>query len=443
MNVVAIPPSPTVSPAERLAALQARQARREVLFRPSSTERWMACAGSTQLAVGVPADRSSDYAREGTAAHTVAEQALRGIRQPDEWTDRMVQLDDGGLHGVFVKAEMVEAVQVYVDEAAKWRSADCREFVEHRMSLAPLDPDDPLLAQVAGTADHVILDYVCRRIVIRDLKYGVGVPVAPTSPQLRVYGLTALATFPPPEGGWAEVVCEVVQPRLPNEDDRVKSVRYEPVDLLDFLGDVYGALTAAVGDDPPLTPDPTGKWCRRCPAAAQCPALAHRALLAGRDAFGAVPIQATALTPMPPAPREIVLPDPAQAAPDDIATWLDSRAAVETFFTAVAQRAVQLISGGTKVPGWKLVSRSGNRVWADPDTAPGALLELGLTVEAIHTAPKLKSPAQVEKLLPKAKRDAIAEMVTRPEGSPTLVRADDKRDALTPVFGPVIDGEVA
>ena len=46
------------------------------------------------VAASAPKERrSSAYAREGTAAHFVAQQALEGIRQPDEWTDRMVQLD--------------------------------------------------------------------------------------------------------------------------------------------------------------------------------------------------------------------------------------------------------------------------------------------------------------------------------------------------------------
>ena len=57
-----------------------------------------------------------------------------------------------------------------------------------------------------------------------------------------------------------------------------------------------------------------------------------------------------------------------------------------------------------------------------------------------YTDPKLKSPAQIEKLLPKDKKVAIAPLVHRPLGKPTLVPVGTGRKEIEGVFTELPDG---
>jgi len=96
----------------------------DAIFRPSSIDRTIGCPGSVVMAARLPKIvRASTNAQiEGSAAHKVAEEALNGIRQPDEWSDRMVRLND--IDGWFVDDEMVDAMSDAHDRIADaWRHA--------------------------------------------------------------------------------------------------------------------------------------------------------------------------------------------------------------------------------------------------------------------------------------------------------------------------------
>lgn len=90
----------------------------------------------------------------------------------------------------------------------------------------------------------------------------------------------------------------------------------------------------------------------------------------------------------------------------------------------------RLATGGT-VPGWKLVHGQTRRVWkgSEPDTTK-ALIGLGLTVEEMSEI-KLRSPAQIEKLLGKKDKEHLAALVTRSTPSVSLAPADDPRPAIS------------
>ena len=425
----------------------------EALFRPSAADRLIGCPGSIVLAARVPRvpERPSQYALEGTAAHKVAQDALNGIRQPDEWSDRLVRIDDK--EGWFVDAEMVESVNLYLDTGAARENAATERFVEHRLSLAPLDPTDPLLAENRGTADWLIVDRLRRRLTVVDLKYGKGVMVPGDSPQLKDYALMALVSVGV-GGGWETVETVVVQPRAFAEAERVKSATFTPAGLMDaFLPALVGAMEESLDPKARLTP---GKWCRWCPGAGPdergqpvCPALADRAFNLARDAFMAAPlfdassagplvpaavVTGTVAEPRPAAPAGgVSLPSPLSLDPADIATILDRRELYRTFMEGVEKRAVALLIAGVAVPGYAMKPRSGDRRFREPDKVPDALRAMGLQTAALYTEPKLKSPAQIEKLLPAAKRkpfDPRSEdsLVERPEGEPTLVKVGEKAD---------------
>jgi hypothetical protein len=411
----------------------------DAIFRPSSASGWMACHGRVQLSAKVPrGGRSSSYAQEGTAAHIVFNQALSSERQPSEWTDRMVRIDD--MTGVFVDEEMVECIDWCVDKVADLMGGDpdVEMFLEYKLSLEHLDPTDPLLQQNRGTGDVVLFNRAKRWLKIVDLKYGKGVPVPSDSPQLLDYGIMGLVTWDV-SGGWESIESIVLQPRITTlgadyEDAKVtikdggryKAVRLDPSVLLtDFLGRVVGAMEAALAPNPPLV---TGDHCRWCPATPICPAVRAAALSIADDAHGS-PVTAMTVTalmgPIPPVPP---LRDARTLSGADIATILDRRGVFNAWIESVEQMAARLVEVGGHVPGYGLRSRSGHRKFKDEAAATKVLTTTGgLKAEQLLTEPKLRSPAQIEKLLPPSKRKLVdandkTSLVEKPEGALQLVR---------------------
>lgn len=424
----------------------------EILFRPSSISRVIHCHGSTQLIAKAPKERKSSFAaREGTAAHAVAEDCLRHNRTPEEWVGRKIKTHDDP-DGFYVDEEMGEKIPDYLAAIDDRREPGVQVLIEQKLSLSALDPNEPLFAQNKGTADCVIVNPAKRKLTIVDLKWGKGVMVAGDSPQLKDYALLGLLTYEMP-GGWAEVETVVVQPRAFAEHERIKAFTFRPEDILvDFIGLLVGSMDAALQPNAALTPDPTGGWCRWCPAKTICPALRDSAINIARDPFYPPPRMdaGTALTAIPNdiligeviepvPPGALVLPNAVDLDPGEIATILTRRPLWETFISGVEQRAVQLLEAGINIPGWKLVQRTGNRRWkdADPDALATALRGMGLKPTEMYTDPKLRSPAQIEKFLPKKDRDKINPYVERPLGSATLVSGSDDRPALESALGPI------
>ena len=422
----------------------------DAIFRPSSADRLIGCPGSIVLCARLPKrDRRSTNAQlEGSAAHKVAEDALTGVRQPDEWTDRRVVLSP--TESWFVDQEMVESVCLYMSEvAAREDPGHAEKYFEHKLSLSAVDPSDPLLAENRGTGDCVIVNHRLRKISVIDLKHDKGVMVPGDSPQLKNYALMALVSFGV-NGGWQEVETVVVQPRAFREAERVKPVSFAPMDLIDgFLGEIVGAMEEALDLGARLA---VGKWCVFCKAQDVCPAYTDKALNLARDAFAAAPLfdasSAALVAPIPlvgtvdvPRPQvtagTAVLPAAIALDPGDVATLLDRFDVYDAFKKAVQQRAAQMIQAGLTVPGWAIEARSGNRRFVEPAEMPPAFAALGATgkdlpsllraagakTSDMFTDPTLKSPARIEKLLPKERRGLVELLVERPLGEPTLVRS--------------------
>ena len=450
--------------AELIATLPVdKDGKRDALFRPSSIDRVIGCVGSTALCARLPKtpQRSTPAQLEGSAAHKLAEEALKNIRQPEEYLDRQVRLND--IDGWFVDEEMVDSVEMYLDKVRSDMEPDGELFVEEKLSLAQLDPSDPLFAENRGTGDAVILNRKRRRITINDLKYGKGVMVPGDAPQLKNYALLALVRF---GFDWNEVETCVVQPRAFREAERIKSVMFSQMDLMSgFLPELAGAMHAALDPKAPLTP--SDKNCMWCPAKDVCPAVRDRALYLARDAFTHASTH-TASSPAVPAPSVLigtvdhpnpkasanvaVLPSPLSLDPADIATLLDRFDLYDTFVKAVKARAAQMMQAGLVIPGWVLESRAGNRRFKTFETIPkifqdlGAkaadvqslLRALGVQTSEMFTDPKMKSPAQIEKLIKRKElKTLIEQLVERPMGEPQLMRADPKstRQPLPPALG--------
>jgi hypothetical protein len=224
---------------------------------PSSAAMWMACPASVTKTKDIVRP-SSRYAREGTAAHAVAEMILGGdIFLPDKI---VVEGDE-----TIVSPGMCRALNPYVTYVEGLRALPgARVFLEQRLV-------------VPGTANMVWGTLDCgvhtgRELFVADLKFGKGVAVDPDGPQLKFYAL-ALAAHVRERRALARVTLTICQPRL---EDRPPLRSYTTTlgDLTDWRSDeVYPAVMKIKAGD---QTENAGSHCRWCVRKTECRAFAGK-----------------------------------------------------------------------------------------------------------------------------------------------------------------------
>jgi hypothetical protein len=366
----------------------------------------MACPGSINLSRGLPT-YSTEYSREGTAAHNLMEKALlsRTKLEPADYVGEMMSDGEGG--EVEVTEEMAEAVKMFTDHARTRWGEGTPIGVEAKFNLAPLGPPEDMF----GTTDHWAYDGETRTLFIDDYKHGQGVvKEAIENEQLMYYGvggLLVLGNRYPVD----RVVLTIVQPRAYHPDGPIRSWSTTPAELLDFVGLLFDAARATQDPAAPLVP---GEHCRFCPAAGVCPAKKIEAQALAQIEFETLPEFG------PPAPATLpveVLADMATKF-HILKDWMkQSEALIEA-----------KLRSGEEVPGFKLVERRKTRRWVDPSATEQFLKEEGYSPDEYNETPELKSPAQIEKLV--GKKNLPKDLVVAKSSGYTLAKEGDARPAV-------------
>jgi len=364
---------------------------------PSAAHRWMNCPGSVKLCEGIP-DEESEYAALGTFAHDVAARCLDHGRNAESYighTDMIHEVD----------AEMAGYITEYLDTVRSVIEPRSTLLVEQRVMVTP---------DVWGTADAIVV--TCNVLHVFDLKYGAGIFVdVVNNPQLLIYALGA-AVKATPLGAVPyvkTVVVHVVQPRHRSCGHHQSSLHYG--DLLAWGNDVLRpGIKRVLEARAPLA---AGDHCRFCDAKVTCPEIRKTALTAAQDLFDG---NVADLVPSDTAP------DPALLKPGELASALAAFPIIETWMKAVREHAYKVAGKGTEIPGYKLVQKVGNRKWKD-EAAVASFFDL-FDFDP-YAKPKLLSPAQMEKTLPKADRSVMAALTHKPDSGTALVPNSDKRPA--------------
>jgi hypothetical protein len=348
----------------------------------------MSCPGSVALSEHAPEQIETKWAKEGTAAHAVAEAALSGTlfdnfcRKP-EHTD-----------------EMYEHSKTYHDYVFSCLEPNGQLLIEHELNLNHLDD------RAFGTADAVVVNKTS--LVVIDYKYGAGhVVEVEDNPQLLFYALGALCSLKPEAfRRIKEIWMTIVQPRAPHADGVIRDCRISKEDLIEWGSKVLKPAMGRTRD--PDAPLAVGDWCRWCPALTICP-------LQGclPDKIGAV---ADFRSPNP------ALPEPKKLTPEQIGIVLQARKTIEAWLEAVDILARQNLDHGTEIPGWKLVRGKRTRSWANETEAESMLL--ALYGEEAFTK-KLMSVAQAEK-----RGFEAPYLVSEFTCNSSLVPIDDKRQSV-------------
>jgi hypothetical protein len=369
----------------------------------SATARNWHCAGALALARFAPPQKESIHSARGTACHQIAEKCLRTgvdassfLGETEMTKERAIEIDD----------ELVNSAQEYVDYCRGLidRSAfGMYEFwIEEKFSLGALNPP----FDAGGTGDFVFYDAGLLEIV--DLKNGMGVVDVNENPQLRTYGLGAMLHHKGLDVNNVKVT--IVQPRAPHKDGRIRSETFHVADLVEWTADLVAAMKrskaamdaydAAEGNAVVLeawaeTWLKPGK-CTFCPVEGSCPALKRDALSVAKVWFDDMD--------QPRLGNEAL-----DTSPEALGRDLDMIPMLEDWIKARRALAHSMAEAGTDIPGYRIVDKIGNREWGDDQNALlDAMTGAGLSSDDIYAEPKLKSPAQLEKVLG-AKRKALIE----------------------------------
>lgn len=368
----------------------------------SVAHRWMNCPGSIRRCAGIE-DQETIFAAEGTAAHELAEKALRyRSKTVSAFIDEPILV---GNHKFVVDEEMAEAVQLYFDTVMDDYEDGDLLLIEVKFDLSEV------YEGMFGTGDAALYKRRTKALKVFDYKHGKGYAVeAENNPQLAYYGVGCVKH--PDLAGLPidEVELVIVQPRAPHKDGPVRRWKTDALHLIDFMADLRAAAVATTAPDAPLV---AGAWCKFCPAAGVCDALKAESLRQAEEEFGYAP--------------------PDGLTDDELASIVEKADLVQGWIKAVFQEAFNRLQAGQKVPGWKLVQKRATRKWRgeEDDLALDLQIELGLSEQQIF-ARKLLSPAKLEALLPKGDRKLLEQFVVKESSGTTLAREADRRAEVQP-----------
>ena len=332
-------------------------------------------------------EKLSEYAAEGTAAHSLCEYKLHELLGYEQ-LDIRENLD-------YYNKEMedcTEEYRNYINELlAEHGGRKPLMFVEQRVDFSRF------VKEGFGTSDCIIIDN--DTIFVIDFKYGTGVKVdALNNTQMMIYAIGALEMF---DGIFdiSHVVMTIFQPRLNNIStfEMTKEELYNwAFTVLKPAADMayQGAGTLKCGDH-----------CRFCKAKANCRARAEYNLKLAQYDFKM------------PATLEDIEIESLLGKLDGFIKWAEG----------IKEYALNEAVKGKKWNGYKLVEGKSSRKYTDENKVADKIIKAGYD-------PYDKSVLGItamEKLLGKKKfGELLSGLVEKPQGKPTLVSESDARPEM-------------
>ena len=366
------------------------------LLGPSSAARWIACPPSVKLCEQFE-DVESEYAKEGSLAHEIAELKVRKLIDPGltsrKFTSAMKKLKDKELYH--------EEMQGYTDEYV--------EFIQEQMYSYPTTPHIAVEQKVDfseyvpdgfGTADCILIANDTLHII--DFKYGKGVPVSvENNAQLLLYALGAYLAYEmiyPIE----HIKMSIVQPRIKDVDTWECSLDY----LLAFAKIAQEKAVMALKGEGDFN---CGEHCKFCKAKATCKERANINLELAKYEFKTADLLTL----------------------EEIGEILQKAKDLDNWVKELEKYALAESLKGNEVPGWKAVNGRGSRSFKNTDEAIKVLVDNGIAEELLYER-KYLTLAQIEKVIGKKDfNNLVGNLIVMNVGKPTLVEASDKREAIT------------
>ena len=361
---------------------------KHAILSASSSERWINCPPSARLCENYP-DKGSDYAAEGTDAHTLCEFRLKqALGIP---TENPIE------NLCWYNEEMEECAAAYTAyvmelvEAARQSGSTPAVMIEQRVDFSRW------VESGFGTADCIVV--ADRVLNIVDYKHGQGVEVsAVNNSQMKLYALGALEIV--------DFIYDIDEVQMTIFQPRKSNISVFRISREELLAWAEGELTRQAqlafegkGDFS------CGEWCRFCKAKAECRERANANLALAQLEFRL----------------------PALLGDEEIADILGKLDALVTWASDVKEYALQQAVSGKVWTGWKLVEGRSNRKYTDENAVIAAVLQAGYD----PYEKKVLGITAMQKALGKARfEELLSPYIEKPQGKPTLVPESDMRPAM-------------
>lgn len=381
---------------------------------PSAADRWMRCPGSIEAEAKEP-DDDNIFSAQGTVAHMVQERCLKYGFEPVDFLGKVYKEGNKKQFEITVDDEMVEYLEPIIDEI---RDTGGHHYYETRVDLSKWLPGQ------FGTLDVGIGLPKKNLIIIRDLKYGAGLPVrAEDNAQLRIYAA----------GIWDMIFSKLWLRLGIRERPTFKIIIDQPrhsagggedivsyAELMQFMVDVKRAGAKTYGKNAPRIAG--DKQCGYCKAAQNrhCKEYDAWNIQKWGGKFDAYQKG-----------RTVDPPEPDSMDPDMRALILQQAPALKQWLSRLHAAHINACMAGQPGGGLKVVeSRKGHRKWTDEKEAEKWLDENVPEHADIYKPRTIISPAQAQKFFGKNGKAKVAPLVTQPDGKPVLVSEKDPRPAM-------------
>ena len=370
----------------------------------STAPRHVACPGWLELSRPLPKGPASQAAAEGTFLHDIIQQVLEDDeqREPEHWIGTQTVID--GFELVFDAEMCAERLRPNLKAFDRYAADSDMEFQCEVRGTFPYVEHSFGTSDIVGTHDELD-DYGMKRILcIFDWKFGYHSVSPIENLQLCFYAACAIGQ---------DLVHED-----PNRIIRLGVIQDGELRLWDTTAQWVYKMSRVMQSSYEIGQEPNpplamGSHCKFCPAKPICPeqtGVAEQALMKDLEHIDA----------------------------DSIAFWLEHAKELVDFTEAVRSLAHTMLSKDVEVPGWKLVPKRPARVWLDEPITEAFARRVAhrksndLKVSECFAPPKLKSPAQMDKIFKQKKVDSglLKEYSSSVSSGLTVVPEADKRKAV-------------
>jgi hypothetical protein len=386
---------------------------------PSGAEAWMTCPGYPNAVAGLH-DPGSEFAAEGTAAHSIADDCLTLGLDAHDFIGSKLTVTEKGSDGQIAQSwtfewteDDAEDLQYGIDEV---RALGGEFFGEHRVDLSEVYGVEGQF----GTLDRGII--TPDEIIINDLKWGKGIPVSPVkNKQLMIYGLGFWHNVAKHRSNATRMRFIIDQPRCPGGGGHWSCSIDE---LLAFQEEVRAAARATLDPNAPRKASEKGcYWCARRKQSPTEPGAVSGCKTYDDYMLDAIGSRFDDLDEAIGSDSEIVLPQYSQLSAERRSYIVRHKGSIEKWLEAIHAAVIRDGLNGESIPGLKVVDgRRGRKAWVDEDKADTWLAErLGNDRFTF----KLNSPSQALKALKGDARKELLDSGLFREGVPKPVLVDE------------------
>lgn len=338
---------------------------------PSSSHRWIPCPGSAQH--DLP-NFAGEAAERGTLAHAMSEAELTGEPAEPEQLLMFAGMSDED------QEEMIDAINLFV------------EYVRGIPGELHSEQQIPniYISDNGGTIDVLVVTET--RLHVVDFKYGLLFVPCEGNTQVMNYLTLARQKFP----GRTEFFGTIVQPRV--NDGRVDTKEFTAEQLADFECSLF---EASVSDE-----FKAGEHCKYCPLLATCDVAYQHAKEMVNLEFD-------------------IIADELDY--DRMREILEFAPVVSNLEKLAKAHLLAYARSGGLVEGYKVAQGLGHRKFEDEEKTREELIAAGYDIDKLQDV-SLKSPAQMEKLIPKS---VVAKYVFRPKGEIQLVPKTSRLEEIS------------